>query len=56
VNEDGPLARLKNLLFNQQTFTDIKNWITVLFMLLLTLLQYSLATENLLLHAGFMVT
>ena len=30
VNEDGPLARLKNLLFNQQTFNDIKDWITVL--------------------------
>ena len=29
VNEDGPLARLKNLLFNQQTFNDIKAWITV---------------------------
>jgi len=28
VNEDGPLARLKNLLFNQQTFNDIKDWIT----------------------------
>jgi disintegrin and metalloproteinase domain-containing protein 10 len=28
VNEDGPLARLKNLLFNQQTFNDIKAWIT----------------------------
>jgi len=30
VNEDGPLARLKNLLFNQQTFNDIKAWITVM--------------------------
>lgn len=29
VNEDGPLARLKNLLFNQQTFNEIRDWITV---------------------------
>ena len=29
VNEDGPLARLKNLLFNQQTLNTIKDWITV---------------------------
>jgi len=29
VNEDGPLARLKNLLFNQKTFNDVKDWITV---------------------------
>lgn len=29
VNEDGPLARLKNLLFNQQTINEIRDWITV---------------------------
>jgi len=29
VNEDGPLARLKNLLFSQQTYNHVKAWITV---------------------------
>ena len=30
VNEDGPLARLKNLLFNKETFNDVRDWITVI--------------------------
>jgi len=41
VNEDGPLARLKNLLFNQETFNDIKAWITVLRPVLPSLLVYA---------------
>lgn len=29
VDADGPLARLKNLLFNEETFRTIKDWIIV---------------------------
>ncbi len=29
VDADGPLARLKKLLFNQQTFNEIRDWIIV---------------------------
>ena len=29
VDADGPLARLKNLLFNEETFKNIKDWIIV---------------------------
>lgn len=29
VDAEGPLARLKNLLFNQKTLMTIKQWVTV---------------------------
>jgi|SRR6218665_133266 len=29
INEDGPLARLTNLLFSQQALTTVRDWITV---------------------------
>lgn len=29
VDAEGPLARLKNLLFNKKTLTTIKQWVTV---------------------------
>jgi disintegrin and metalloproteinase domain-containing protein 10 len=29
VDAEGPLSRLKNLLFSKETFTDIVDWIKV---------------------------
>ena len=29
VDAEGPLARLKNLIFNPETLEDIQNWIVV---------------------------
>ena len=29
VDADGPLARLKKLLFNEETFNEIRDWIIV---------------------------
>lgn len=32
VDAEGPLARLKNLLFNKQTLLSVAQWITVSFL------------------------
>jgi hypothetical protein len=50
VDAEGPLARLKNLLFNKQTLLNIAQWVTVSRERILSVLLYNMSCRGALIY------